>query len=365
MSETFVIMAGGTGGHVFPGLAVADELTAAGYRVEWLGTQAGIESRLVPDAGYTLHCLPVSGVRGLGVVTLLKAPLMITRSVYNAWKLLRKLRPVAVMGFGGFAAGPGAVAARLLGKPLILHEQNSVLGTTNGLLQYVASRRLEGFPNTFTRRRNTYLTGNPVRADIAAMPADKQHSHEGSLNILVVGGSRGARALNENLPLLLKQASRNSATAVSVCHQSGEQELASTRERYEALDCDLQFEVCAFLDNMAERYNWADIVVCRAGAMTVAELTAAGKPSLLVPFPYAIDDHQTENARWLADHSAGVLVPQSELLNETTIARLAALLESPQKRSAMAECAKQLAILDSASRVAQHCTELTQSGSVS
>lgn len=363
MSKTFVIMAGGTGGHVFPGLAVADELKAAGYQIEWLGTQAGIESRLVPDAGYTLHCLPVSGVRGLGLVTLLKAPLMITRSVYNAWKLLRKLRPVAVMGFGGFAAGPGAVAARLLGKPLILHEQNSVLGTTNRLLQYVASRRLEGFPDTFTRRRNTYLTGNPVRADIAAMAAGKQHSNTGELNILIVGGSRGARALNENLPLLLKKASKNTAVPLNVCHQSGEQELATTRERYEALDCEMQFEVCAFLDNMAERYSWADIVVCRAGAMTVAELTAAGKPALLVPFPYAIDDHQTENARWLSDQSAGVLVPQNELQDENTVARLAELLESSEKREAMAECARQLAILDSARRVAQHCTELTQSGS--
>lgn len=362
MSKTFVIMAGGTGGHVFPGLAVADELKAAGYRIEWLGTQAGIESRLVPNAGYNLHCLPVSGVRGLGMVTLLKAPLMITRSVYNAWKLLRKLRPVAVMGFGGFAAGPGAVAAKLLGKPLILHEQNSVLGTTNRLLQYVASRRLEGFPDTFTRRRNTYLTGNPVRADIASVAANKQYSDTGKLKILVVGGSRGARALNENLPELLNKASKASAASVNVCHQSGEQELASTRKRYEALDCDLQFEVCAFLDNMAERYSWADIVVCRAGAMTVAELTAAGKPSLLVPFPYAIDDHQTENARWLSDQSAGVLVPQTDLLNEATVVRLAELLASPEKRSAMAEAAKQLAILDSASRVAQHCTELTQSG---
>lgn len=356
-------MAGGTGGHVFPGLAVADALSAAGYQVEWLGTEAGIESRLVPDAGYTLHCLPVSGVRGLGVVTLLKAPLMIARSVYSAWALLRKLRPVAVMGFGGYAAGPGAVAAKLLGKPLILHEQNSVLGTTNGLLQYVASRRLEGFPNTFTRRRNTYLTGNPVRADIAAMAKQKQRTENGTVHILVVGGSRGARALNENLPLLLKEASKNSSASVSVCHQSGEQELASTKARYETLGGGLQFEVRAFLDNMAERYCWADIVICRAGAMTVAELTAAGKPSLLIPFPYAIDDHQTENARWLADQSAGILVPQTELLSEATIGQLKELLASQEKRSAMAECAKKLAIVDSANRVVTHCTELVQAGS--
>ncbi|MFK7731723.1 MAG: undecaprenyldiphospho-muramoylpentapeptide beta-N-acetylglucosaminyltransferase [Pseudomonadales bacterium] len=355
-------MAGGTGGHVFPGLAVADELSAAGYQVEWLGTEAGIESRLVPAAGYTLHCLPVSGVRGLGVVTLLKAPLMIARSVYSAWALLRKLRPVAVMGFGGFAAGPGAVAARLLGKPLILHEQNSVLGTTYRLLQYVAARRLVGFPNTFTRRRNTYLTGNPVRADIASVVNTSEQAEKSAVNILVVGGSRGARALNEGLPALLEAAAKTSTASVSVCHQSGEQELASTNERYQALDCELQFEVCAFIDNMAERYGWADIVICRAGAMTVAELTAVGKPSLLVPFPYAIDDHQTENARWLADQSAGVLVPQTELLSDTTIDQLAELLNSADKRRVMAQSAKQLAILDSAYRVAQHCAEITQSG---
>lgn len=363
MSKTFVIMAGGTGGHVFPGLAVADELRAAGYQVEWLGTEAGIESRLVPAAGYVLHYLPVSGVRGLGIVALLKAPLMIVRSVFNAWSLLRSLHPVAVMGFGGFVAGPGAVAARLLGKPLILHEQNSVLGTTNRLLQYIASRRLEGFPGTFARRRNTYLTGNPVRPDIAALNHEVSHQSRGTCHILVIGGSRGARALNENVPSLVRQAASGSGSSIAVCHQSGEHELLSTRERYQALECGVQFEVCAFLDDMAERYRWADIVICRAGAMTVAELAAVGKPALLVPFPHAIDDHQTENARWLADQGAGILVPQTDLLSEATIQRLSALVSSPDKREEMGAQAKQLAIIDSAIRVAQHCAELSSAGS--
>ncbi len=362
MSKTFVIMAGGTGGHVFPGLAVADELRKAGYHVEWLGTQAGIESRLVPAAGYALHCLPVRGVRGLGILALLKAPLMIVRSVYNAWQVLRALRPVAVMGFGGFAAGPGAVAAKLLGKPLILHEQNSVLGTTNRMLQYVASRRLEGFPDTFTHRRNTYLTGNPVRADIAAIGLQGIQPANSVCHVLVVGGSRGARALNEKVPTLVQQAASESGSSVTVCHQSGEQELEATRARYQALGPEVEFEVCAFLDNMAERYCWADIVICRAGAMTVAELTAAGKPALLVPFPFAIDDHQTENARWLADQGAGVLVPQTDLLSAATVAQLSGLLSSSARRSEMADHARQAAIIDSASRVVQHCKEIVDAG---
>jgi len=218
---------------------------------------------------------------------------------------------------------------------------------------------LEGFPDTFSRRHNTYLTGNPVRSDIAAIGGETRAEPNRACHVLVVGGSRGARALNENVPELLDQSIAGSASSVIVCHQSGEQEFESTRARYQAFNNGIQFEVCTFLDDMADRYRWADIVVCRAGAMTVAELTAAGKPALLVPFPYAIDDHQTENARWLADQGAGLLVPQTDLLNELTIEQFAELINSVVKRNEMADRARQLAITDAASRVARHCTELT------
>lgn len=358
MRETFVIMAGGTGGHVFPGLAVAEELTAAGYKVEWLGTEQGIEAKLVPGAGYQLHYLPVAGVRGKGLLTLLKAPFMIVSALISALRVLRQVQPVAVLGFGGFAAGPGAVAAKLLGKPLLLHEQNSVLGTTNAILQHIANRRLEGFPNTFAKRKGTYFTGNPVRRNITELlnqpRADAQPSQ--SCQILVVGGSRGARALNEQVPALVARLNDQLSVPVTVWHQTGEAERDATLARYEALG--IEARVDAFIEVMADSYQWADVVVCRAGAMTVAELTLAACASVLVPFPFAIDDHQTENARWLEKNKAALLVAQDELATDAGFDALRQLSSDRSQREQMANSAAALAVVDSAKQVFQHCHQL-------
>lgn len=362
MSETFVIMAGGTGGHVFPGLAVARELSDSGYRVEWLGTQAGIESTLVPDAGYPLHFLPVSGVRGKGLAALLAAPLMIAKSIIASWKILSKIKPIGVLGFGGFAAGPGAVAARMMGCPLLLHEQNSVLGTTNKLLQYLAQRRMEGFPDTFSMRRQTFFTGNPIRREVAQLLQGEQtvtvavEPAERPINVLIVGGSRGARALNQNAPKLLHDIAALSKVALTVRHQTGEAEQSATAESYASLA--MAAQVDAFIDDMASAYHEADIVICRAGAMTVAELTAAGKPAIFVPYPFAIDDHQTENARWLADSGAAVLLPEGELASEALVERLAGIFSDADALQSMGDIARSLAAPDAALRVRDHCLQL-------
>jgi len=361
--ETFVIMAGGTGGHVFPGLALADELRSAGYHVAWLGTEAGIESRLVPKAGYDLYFLPVSGVRGKGVLALLKAPLMIAKALFSAFSALRKIQPVAVVGFGGFAAGPGAIAAKLLGKPLLLHEQNSVLGTTNSILQHLADRRLEGFPDTFKKRKGTIFTGNPVRQDIVALLKTSQCNVEpaagrSSCRILIVGGSRGARALNEQIPALIQRLSSESKVGLEVWHQTGDAERNATQKRYEQLG--IEARVDAFIDVMAESYQWADLVVCRAGAMTVAELTLAACASVLVPFPFAIDDHQTKNARWLERNQAALLIPQANLSTEESYLSLLQLVNNSESRKSMAAAAAELSVIDSAQQVYQHCCQLAR-----
>lgn len=364
MRKNIVIMAGGTGGHVFPGLAVAKLLAAAGYDIHWLGTAAGIESRLVPEAGYQLHVLPVSGIRGLGFKTLLGAPLMILRSLIRAYKVLRELRPIAVLGFGGFAAGPGAIAAKFLGSPLLLHEQNAVLGTTNAILQHLANRRLEGFPDTFSKRKATFYTGNPVRQEFqhSAEDASQSCAQERGPNcrILIVGGSRGARALNQQLPELLHRIASDKHYTLHIIHQCGSQDRLETEGRYTAMGMEglgIKVEVVEFIDDMAAAYKASDLLICRAGAMTVAEISNVGVAAILVPFPFAIDDHQTENARWLQNHDAGVLLMQSALGEAEAIGLVEKLIGDSERRRQMAANAKALGIPDSAQNVAQHCLQ--------
>lgn len=360
MQKNIVIMAGGTGGHVFPGLAVAHELSSAGYQIQWLGTAAGIESRLVPDAGYKLHVLPVSGIRGLGLITLLKAPLMILRSLICAYKVLHELRPVAVLGFGGFAAGPGAVAAKFVGSPLLLHEQNSVIGTTNSILQYVANRRLEGFPETFSKRKATFYTGNPVRAEFQrklAEPESPMSPNDSPIcRVLIVGGSRGARALNQKVPALLQQVAKEQNTTLRITHQCGTEDRLDTEGRYATLG--MQVKVTEFIDDMAAAYRDADVLICRAGAMTVAEISNIGVAAVLVPFPFAIDDHQTENARWLQDQDAGVLLAQNALGEPATSKIIGELVGDVTVRARIAANAKSLSMSGSARSVAQHCLQV-------
>jgi UDP-N-acetylglucosamine--N-acetylmuramyl-(pentapeptide) pyrophosphoryl-undecaprenol N-acetylglucosamine transferase len=348
-----LIMAGGTGGHVFPALAVAAELSSRGIAVSWLGTQRGLESRVVPAAGYPLQTMRVSGLRGKGVLRMLLAPFMLMVALSQALVIQLRLRPLAVLGMGGFAAGPGGVIAWLLRRPLLIHEQNSVAGLTNSWLAPLARTVMEAFPGSLPARRHALHTGNPVRAEITRLPAPAERfaARSGALRVLVIGGSLGARALNEVMPAAVRQLA--AGQLLQLHHQTGSAEQASVQAAYAALDVGARVD--AFIDDMAAAYSWADVVICRSGALTVAELAVVGVASILVPFPYATDDHQTGNARFLADAGAAILMPQDEMSAE----KLAGLLgDFSQQRNMLLEMAcraRQLAMPDAARRVAEQC----------
>jgi len=348
-----LIMAGGTGGHVFPALAVAAELSARGIAVSWLGTQRGLESRVVPAAGYPLETMRVSGLRGKGLLRMLFAPFMLMVALLQALIIQLRLRPRAVLGMGGFAAGPGGVIAWLLRRPLLIHEQNSVAGLTNRWLAPLARTVMEAFPGSLPARRHALHTGNPVRAEITRLPAPAERfaARSGALRVLVIGGSLGARALNEVMPAAVRQLA--AGLQLQLHHQTGSADRASVQAAYAALDADARVD--AFVEDMAAAYSWADVVICRSGALTVAELAVVGVASVLVPFPHATDDHQTGNARFLADAGAAILMPQDEMSAE----KLAGLLgDFSQQRNILLEMAcraHQLAMPDAARRVAEQC----------
>ncbi|WP_254275142.1 undecaprenyldiphospho-muramoylpentapeptide beta-N-acetylglucosaminyltransferase [Halomonas sp. 3H] len=348
-----LIMAGGTGGHVIPALSLARGLAAEGVRVEWLGSPRGIENRLVPEAGIPLHRIRVAGLRGNGLAGWLLAPINLTRAVWQAWRIIRAYDPQLVVGLGGFASGPGGLAAWLAGRPLVIHEQNAVAGLTNRALSRLARRVYAAFPQAFPGRGE--VVGNPVRAEIAALgeaPRGAEAMRGRRLRLLVVGGSLGAQALNERLPEALARLPE--AERPEVRHQAGRDKDAATREGYRQHG--VEAEVTAFIDDMAGAYGWADLVVCRAGALTVAELAAAARPALFVPFPHAVDDHQTANARALVEEGAAELLPQTELNAATLADRLAALLD-PDTLAAMAAQARACAHLDAVERLVAGCME--------
>ncbi len=346
-----LIMAGGTGGHVFPALAVARELQSQGVQVEWLGTAKGIEARLVPEAGIELNYLSVQGVRGRGVAGLLKAPFLILAAIGQALKVMARFKPNVVVGFGGFASGPGGVAAKLMRKPLVIHEQNAIPGTTNRYLAPLARRVLTGFP---TELKGALEVGNPVRRELAALAAPAERFKERGdqpLRLLVLGGSLGAQAINEQVPEALARFERQERP--QVWHQSGAAHRDTTQERYQAQG--VEARVDAFIDDMAEAYAWADWVICRAGALTVSELMVVGLAALLVPFPHAIDDHQTHNAAVLVDAGAAVAVSQKDLDAEKLAALMRAEFTQRSGLLEMAERGRKLARPDAASAVAEHC----------
>jgi UDP-N-acetylglucosamine--N-acetylmuramyl-(pentapeptide) pyrophosphoryl-undecaprenol N-acetylglucosamine transferase len=342
-----MILAGGTGGHIFPGLAVAAALRARGVPVSWLGADGGMETRLVPQHGIAIDTIAVKGLRGKGVMALLGAPLRVFQAVRAAMRVLQLRAPRAVVSFGGYAAGPGGIAAKLRGVPLVVHEQNRAPGMTNRVLARFARRVLTGFPQTFNGIDED-LVGNPVREAIAAlpMPAQRFAARNGALRLLVLGGSQGARALNDALPRAL--ATLNGS--VEVRHQCGEKLRGDAERAYARAGVAATVE--PFIADMAAAYANADLVVCRAGALTLAELCAAGVGSVLVPFPQAVDDHQTRNAEYLVERGAALLLPQGERLAEELRATLAALAADPARRLAMAEAARALARPDAAERVA-------------
>ncbi|MFO1455411.1 MAG: undecaprenyldiphospho-muramoylpentapeptide beta-N-acetylglucosaminyltransferase [Steroidobacteraceae bacterium] len=323
MRGPVLIMAGGTGGHVFPALALARALQARSYDVIWLGTRRGIESRLVPAAGIPVEWISIGGLRGKGLGTLLAAPFRLARALWESIAVMRRHRPLVVVGLGGFVSGPGGLAAWLARRPLVIHEQNAVAGLTNRLLSRLAAEVLEAFPASFGAGRRTREIGNPVRAEFFALPAPEARWAErsGPLRLLVVGGSQGATRLNAVLPQAL---ARLAATLpMTVRHQAGERWIAGAREAYAAAG--IAADVVPFIDDIAAAYAWADLVVCRSGALTISELAAAGVPAVLVPFPAAVDDHQTRNAGFLVEQGAAILVPESELTPERLAAELARL----------------------------------------
>lgn len=348
-----VVMAGGTGGHVFPALATAEVLQTRGYKIHWLGTQKGIESRLVPAAGIDITYLTIAGVRGKGWKGWLSAPLNIIKAVAQSRRALKQLKPVCVLGMGGFVAAPGGLAARLLGFPLVIHEQNAIAGSTNKFLAKIATRVLQAFPNAFGESGNGVVVGNPIRGAIENVRQNREHDSDGEYkHILVLGGSQGALALNEKVPSALHQVAKE--FKLKVRHQSGERGFESVKKAYGAME---NIEVQTFINNMAEAYAWADIVICRSGALTVSELAAAGLPSILIPFPYAIDDHQTANAKFLVNVGAAQIMPQATLTQDSLSKALFGLLRDPSKLPKMGDCAISVAKFGVAEKVADVCLE--------
>ena len=354
MAARITIMAGGTGGHVFPALAVAHELAARGWQVSWLGTPDSFESRVVPAQGFELDTIASFRLRGQGVLNLILAPLRLLRALVQAWRVLRRRRPQVVLGMEGFASGPGGLISRVLGMPLVVHEQNAIPGMTNRWLARVATRVLEAFPGSFPATTGAQAVGNPIRAEITTLPEPRVIDGQRPLHLLVMGGSLGAQALNVQVPASL--AKIDAAERPDVRHQAGRGKLESTREAYRQHG--VEAEVEEFLEDMATAYTWADLIVCRAGALTVSELMAAGLASVLVPFPFAVDDHQTANARFLSEAGAAQLVQQSALDADRLSALLRELLSDRARIHDMAQSAYRLARRDAARRVADICEEL-------
>ena len=350
-----LIMAGGTGGHVFPALAVARELTAQGVSVSWLGTQRGLEARVVPAAGYPLETMRVSGLRGKGVLRLLLAPFMLAVALIQALVIQLRLRPQAVLGMGGFASGPGGVVAWILRCPLLIHEQNSVAGMTNRWLAPLARTVMEAFPGSLPAARQPIHTGNPVRSEISqlAEPTTRFAARSGALRVLVIGGSLGAHALNTVVPEAVRQLPAERQPVVH--HQTGSADEMNVRAAYTAAGIEAQVE--AFVEDMAAAYAWADLVICRAGALTVAELAVVGVASILVPFPFATDDHQTGNAKFLADSGAAILMPEDSLQPGKLTDLLADFYQQRTVLLEMACRARELALPDAARRVASLCLQ--------
>src|SRR5258706_7885415 len=346
-------MAGGTGGHVFPGLAVADEMRGRGWNVVWMGARGGLEARLVPARGYPVEWIRAAALRGKGLAAKLLLPLNLLAGFRQSAQAIFRVRPDVVLGMGGYVAFPGGMMASLFARPLAVHEQNAVAGLANRVLAGVADKSLAAFPDSL---KNAEWTGNPVRAEIAAIaqPAARFAGRSGPLRLLVVGGSLGAQALNDAVPKAL--ALLPSAERPVVVHQSGEKHLDALQKNYTREN--IQGELLTFIEDMARRYAEADLVICRAGAMTIAELSAGGMASVLVPFPHAVDDHQSVNARFLSEQGAAILIPQEKLTPEG----IAALIRSLDRKAlvAMAEKARALGKPDAARDVADRCAELAQ-----
>lgn len=351
--RTLLVMAGGTGGHVFPGLAVAHALREQGWKVVWLGNRTGMEATLVPKHDIPMEFIQFGGLRGKGLVTKFLLPLNLLRAFWQSIGALRRVRPSVVLGMGGYITFPAGMMASLLGRPLVLHEQNSIAGLANKVLAKVADRVLCAFPDTLP---GSEWTGNPVREEVAHMagPEARYDQRTGPLNVLVVGGSLGAAALNEVVPKAIATLPEGRRPVVT--HQAGAKQIDTLRANYAAAQVSAQ--TVPFIDDMAKAYADADLVICRAGAMTVSEVAAAGVAALFVPFPHAVDDHQTTNAEFLAKQGAALLVQQKELTADG-LAQTIASLNRPQLKD-MARLARGLAKPEATRRVAEVCSQVAR-----
>lgn len=356
-TTTVLVMAGGTGGHVFPALAVAQQMRAQGMVVHWLGTHAGLEAKLIPQAGFAIDFISIKGLRGKSVMGWLLAPLRILIAVMQALQVCVRIKPNVVLGMGGFVTGPGGIASWLLRKPLVIHEQNAIPGMTNRWLAKFAKRVLEAFPNSFASGNKVFATGNPVRTSILniSKPAQRYNERSGPIRILVVGGSLGAQALNECLPMALARIDHN--LRPQVWHQTGREKLVTTQHYY--AEQQLEAKLVEFIDDMDAAYAWADLLICRAGAMTISEISNVGLAAILVPYPHAVDDHQTANARYLCHAGAAVLIQQVELTAQRLADELTSLIKGGRTQLlTMANKALALARPHATEDVIRHCQEV-------
>ncbi len=355
MNRPILVMAGGTGGHVYPALAVARALEAHNQDVVWLGTRLGLEARVIPAAGIDMEWISIKGLRRKGIVALLVAPFQLAWALVQAIAIIWRRRPSAVLGMGGFVSGPGGLAAWLTRRPLVIHEQNAAAGLTNRLLARLARVVLQAFPGSFNSSVVAETVGNPVREDIAAIPrpAARYASRQGPLRLLVLGGSQGALSLNLTVPAALAKLPATERPLVR--HQCGERTFDKAQAAY--AEHGVEVELLAFIEDMAASYAWADLVVCRSGALTVAELCAVGLPALFVPFPGAVDDHQTANARPLADAGAAVIIDESMLTADVLAGQLHDWLSTREHLQAKAEQARKLAKPKALARITELCLQ--------
>jgi len=350
-NKTLLVMAGGTGGHVFPGLAVADTLQAEGWQVSWLGTRDRMEAELVPEHGYEIDFIDIAGVRGNGIKRLLKAPFQIIKSIVQARAVLKKRHVDLVIGMGGFASGPGGIAAWLMGIPVILHEQNAAPGMTNRILARFSKKVLMGFSGSFDGEK-AILVGNPVRQSLLELPEKKISGQDEPLKLLIIGGSLGARVLNELLPSVV---SRFQHGQLKVIHQSGKGNDQHLKQAYQGMSVDV--DVQPFIKDMNAAYGWADLIICRAGALTVSEVAVVGLPAIFIPLPHAVDDHQTKNAQDLLEKEAAVLIPQNELNEDKLSDYLQTFSQNRTLLETMSLNSKQAAIVDATKRFASICNQ--------
>ena len=359
-NTTVLIMAAGTGGHVFPALAVALKLQEQNVRTEWMGTHQGMENRLLEGSGIQIHAVSAKGLKGKGIARLIAAPFMLAQALIQSMRILSKVQPDCVLGMGGFVSGPGGLATKLMGRKLVIHEQNAVPGFTNKLLAKIANQVFEAFPNTFTKNAKIIHTGNPLRKEIVALSAQSRNIRNSSqrLRILVLGGSQGALAINEVVPDVLADFPKE--IRPSVWHQTGERTLERTQAAYadKGLDSEDDITIAAFISDMVEAYSWADLVICRSGASTVSEIAAVGLPSILIPYPHHSDQQQTQNANWLIQAGAAFLLEQKDLTAAALKALVVELHENRNKLQQMSDIAKFIAIRDADEIIARRCLEL-------